>query len=216
MRREVEALARQAGKGSALCGALRPKVTRTNYRAVIGAGLASASTESSERTKKTYSRAARRESLVPGLLLPGKVGEDPSIAIVIDVSGSVTRAMAQKFINHAMTIATQYPSVRLYLISHTSEVCWQGWLKAGGDPKAIEQASAFTGGTDFAPAYDAARKVAPQGKFDALVHFTDGYNFGAWPMPPARRLVVGLCGGDKLPMDTPMPAKVIPVTEAEE
>lgn len=215
MRREVEALAQQAGQGSHVCQALRPKVVRSNFKAAIGAGMSSANTEASERTTKTYSRANRREALMDGLILPGSIGTDPTICVVLDASGSVSRELLAKCAGHCLKLATEYPNVRIRLITHTDEVCFDEWLKPGGDVKRIMDATAHTGGTDFAPAYEAARRVAPRGKFDALVHFTDGYNFGEWPAVPAKRLVVGLCGGTELPQETPIRAKVIPVTEGE-
>lgn len=222
MRREVEALAQQAGQGSHVCNALRPKVSRSNFRAVIGAGMSDANTEASERTTKTYSRASRREGLLEGLVLPGTIGTDPSICVVLDASGSVSRELLAKCAGHCVKIATEYPNVRLRLITHTDRVEFDEWIKPGGDVKRIMEATGHTGGTDFAPAYDAARRVAPRGKFDALVHFTDGYNFRPWPMPPAKRLVVGLCGRESMESGVsgsnsapPVRAKVIPVTEGE-
>jgi len=217
LRRSVEALAKMAGKGTHIVDALTPRVARTNYRNVIGAGLDFATTESSERTTKTYSRASRREGLLEGLVLPGYLGADPSICIEIDKSGS-TEQYAQKFIDHAFKVAKDYPNVKMYLVVHTDRVCWEGWVKPGGDSKILHDASRFSGGTSFAPGYEAAKKVAPRGKFDALVHFTDGYNFGPWPMPPARRLVVGLCGDGDTEGITPlpMPAKVIPISMGED
>lgn len=219
IRRDVEALARQAGIGTHCVEALKPKVARTNYRAVIGAGLDTASTEASERTRTTYSRASRREAFIPEVILPGKIGEDPSICVVIDFSGS-TSFYAQKFVDHAQKIATDYPTVRVLLVAHTDRVVYQSWLKPGGDAAKLEAASKFSGGTDFAPAYDAARVEAKKlagGKFDALCHFTDGFNFRDWPLPPSRRLIVGLCGDSNVEGITPlpMPAKVIPVTTGD-
>lgn len=214
MRRDVEMLARQAGKGTHIIDALKPKRVRTNYRSVIGAGLDMANTEASERTKKTYSRASRREAFEPEVVMPGYEGTDPTVCIVIDFSGS-TGMFAQKFVDHAQKVATDYPSTKILLIAHTDRVTYQSWLKPGGEPAKLEAASKFSGGTDFAPAYDAAREAAkklPGAKFDALCHFTDGVNFSKWPMPPARRLVVGLCGDGEGHTPLPMVAKVIPVT----
>lgn len=213
LRRAVEHLAQLAGKGSHVVDALKPKVARTDYRRVIGAGLDFANTESADRTTKTYARASRREALLEGLILPGYVGSDPSVCIVIDKSGS-TSAYAQKFIDHAYKVARDYPQVRMYLIVHTSIVTWEDWIKPGGDVKKLEEASRASGGTAFQPAYAAARVVAPRGKFDSLVHFTDGFNNEDWPLPPARRLVVGLCGSVSEAATTPLPcpAKVIPIS----
>lgn len=215
MRRECEALARQAGRGSHCVEALKPKTVRTNYRSVIPAGLDMANTEASERTQTTYSRAARREALDPGVILSGRIGTDPTIVVVIDFSGS-TMAYAQKFVDHAQKLATDFPQTKILLIAHTDRVTYKAWLKPGGEPAKLSEASKVSGGTDFAPAYDAAREEArklPGARFDSLVHFTDGFNYREWPMPPAKRLVVGLCGADSAGhTPLPCPAKIIPVS----
>ncbi len=116
-------------------------------------------------------------------------------------------------------LASQYPGSRVYVISHTSDVVWQGWLKDGGDAKQLAEATAFGGGTDAKPAYDAARKIRPRG-FDAGVHFTDcELCDDVWPTVPAKRFVVGACGlaSNGVPHGTPVPpgTRVIPVAMAE-
>lgn len=219
LRREVEAMARQeaqiAGRESHLADALKPKRVRTNYRNVIPAGLDVANTEASERTQTTYARAARREALMPEVILPGYQGTDPSVCIVIDFSGS-TGIFAQKFVDHAQKVATDFPNTKILLVTHTDRVTYKAWLKPGGDAAKLEESSKFSGGTDFAPAYVTAKEEAarlPGGKFDSVVHFTDGYNIGnKWPMPPCRRFVVGLCGSGEGITPLPMVTKVIPVT----
>lgn len=215
MRRQVEALASQAGQGSSTCAMLRPKISRSNYRSVIGAGFSDSQTEASDRTQNTYSRVRRREALMEGLIQPGKIGSEPTICVVLDASGSVSRELLAKCAGECVKIATEFPNVRLLLITHTDRVEFCEWIRPGGDVSAITRATGYSGGTSFEPAYDRARELAPRGKFDALVHFTDGENFGDWPMPPARRLIVGLCGAETLPQPTPIRAKVMPVTEGE-
>lgn len=216
MRREVEALARQAGRGTAIADMLKPKLARTDWRQVLRSGFESASTEASDRTRNTYSRASRRESLMPELCLPGKIGDDPSIAVVIDVSGSVSRGLVKKAADETLKLASQYNGVRVFFVTHTSEVCFADWLREGGDTRAIETGTGFSGGTDAGPAYEKCREVAPRGKFDVLVHFTD-CELGTWPTVPARRLVVGACGVTGQPgqyaSQPPPGAKIIPVTE---
>lgn len=218
MRRAMEAAARQAGTGTHCVEALRPKRERTNYRSVIPAGMDVASTEASERTQNTYGRASRREAFDPAMILPGKIGSDPSVCVVIDFSGSCQH-FAQRFADHAQKVATDYPNVSVLLIAHTDRVTFKSWLKPGGDSAKLEEASKRSGGTLFQPAYEAAKEAAkgralPGGRFDALVHFTDGENGAEWPQPPARRLVVGLTGATQPGSHTKLPcvAKIIPVT----
>jgi len=220
LRRDCEAMARQAGKGTHVADLLKPKAERTDWRAVLRSGFDKANTESSERTRKTYSRASRREALMEGQIKPGYIGEDPSVCVVFDVSGSVARDLVQKAAGECLKLASQYSGTRVYVVSHTSEVVWEGWLKAGGDVKQLIEATGFSGGTDAKPAYEAARKVKPKG-FDALVHFTDCELCDPeWPTVPAKRFVIGACGlaSNGVPHGTPPPpgARVIPVTVGAE
>lgn len=216
LRRDCEAMARQAGKGTAIADLLKPKQARTDWRAVLRSGFDKANTESSERTRKTYSRANRREALMDGLCLPGKVGEDPTVCVVFDVSSSVSRQLVEKAAGECLKLAGQYNGTKVYVISHTSDVVWEGWLSEGGDAKKLTEATAFQGGTDAKPAYDAARKIRPKG-FDALVHFTDCELCDPeWPPVPTKRFVIGACGmaSNGVPHGTPPPpgARVIPVS----
>lgn len=205
------------GKGTAIADALKPAPSRTGWREVIGAGMAAASTEASNRTTKTYGRASRREPIDEGIVLPGYTGSDPSICVLFDVSGSVSRDLVAKSAGHLLKMAAEFPSMRIFFATHTDEVCWSGWIKAGGDANAITEATSYSGGTDATSAYALANEVAPKGGFDCLVHFTDCDLPGKWPESPSKRLIVGALGrgslGD-LYCKPPPGARVIPVQES--
>jgi predicted metal-dependent peptidase len=110
------------------------------------------------------------------------------------------------------TVSREFPEVRVYLVTHTSRVEWEGWLRAGGDISKAKEATRFEGGTDFRPAYDAVSKVA---RFDVAVHFTDGFNAGPWPEPCARQLIVGLWGSGSGATPVPEGVRVVPVASVE-
>jgi len=205
------------GKGTSIAEALKPVPSRTGWREVIGAGLAAASTEASNRTTKTYARASRREPIDPGIVLAGYTGSDPSICVLFDVSGSVSRTLVEKSAGHLLKMASEFPLMRIFFATHTDEVCWSGWIKAGGDVNAITEATSYSGGTDARPAYEAAQQAAPKGGFDCLVHFTDCDLPGDWPESPSKRLIVGALGRaslGELYCKPPAGARVIPVQES--
>lgn len=114
---------------------------------------------------------------------------DPSIAIVVDVSGSMSRQWVEDIIGHVKALAGTYPNIATALVVHTSEVHYADYINAQTSVKAIAGALDYSGGTFVQPAYDALAKM--RNKFDALVHFTDMEVEVPWPSPPSRRLYVG-------------------------
>jgi predicted metal-dependent peptidase len=147
------------------------------------------------------------------IMTPGKIGTEAWVAFAGDVSGSMTDEGRQTLIGFIESTAREFPDVRVFLVTHTDRVEWKGWMKAGGDLGAAKAATGFSGGTDFKPAYDAVREAGK--KFDALVHFTDGYNAGEWPECPARQLIVGLWGSGHGMTTPPAGAQVVPVASVE-
>jgi len=187
LRETVAAICDQIGKGnSAVRALLRPAPARTNWKRILRHGVTVAMAQQS-RDVPTFARAGRRES--PGLIRPGWTGTAPKIAIVIDVSGSMDRKWVDEIAAECKSISRTFPGIRMRLTTHTAEVCWDGWVTDMGKGDTLADAVSFTGGTDAAPAYEA---VARAGKFDAMVHFTDGEL--EWPSCPAKRLIVGAFG----------------------
>lgn len=199
--------AQKAGTGSAIADLLAPRPVKASVRQVIRQGFERASINAKNRTQPSYSRAGRRD-YEGGIVTPGKIGTEARVAFIGDVSGSLGEEGACTLIGFIESTAREFPDVRVYLVTHTDEVVFADWLKAGGDRSTAAKAAGFTGGTDFAPAYE---KVKSAGKFDVVVHFTDGYNGGDWPENPAKQLVIGLWGSGQ-GMTTPPPgAKCIEV-----
>lgn len=183
---EARTLAQAAGRGtSAVAALLAPRQQKINWKRVVRRGFELVCAKVG-RDWQTFSKRHRR-SPVHGAQLPGWQGFDPRIAVVIDVSGSMNREWVNEIVSEVKGLIKQFPGVNVYLVTHTSEVTWQGWVTQNTQTKLTEAVS-FSGGTDPAPAYEAVKKV---GKFDTLIHFTD-CEFGAeWPPVPAKSLVVG-------------------------
>ncbi len=211
-RATLKEASRSAGSGTAIAELLAPRPIRCSVRDLIRQGFEKASVTALNRVIPTYSRAGRR-SVDDLVTTPGKMGTEARVAFAGDVSGSMTDEGKRLLIGMIEKTSKEFPSVRVFLVTHTDEVTFADWLKAGGDLSKAKQATAFSGGTDFKPAYDAVAKAGA--KFDVLVHFTDGFNAGPWPECPARQLVVGLWGSGHGATPMPAGAKVIPVADVE-
>lgn len=183
------ALSQGIGTGSNVAEMLRPRPPRCSWETVLQTGRSMASLESANRTTRTYSRAGRRSTLLRGGVVPGRRGDKPSMAVIIDVSGSMSRESVAQIIGECMKISSLLGN-RLFLAVHTEKLEFADWLKPG-DVDMLTRATAFSGGTDAEPAYEACRQI---GFFDCIVHFTDTMLGGSWPEVPARRLVVGATG----------------------
>ncbi len=220
---EMREMMASIGKGSAVAEALQPPPVRSSFEKVIRAGAEQASLTASSRVERSYSRMSRRVNpLDPDITLPGQIGTEASLCVMLDASGSVGEEAVARCVAHVLKVQRAFPGMKCYFITHTSDVCWKGWLKLGGDTAGLTEAAKFTGGTDDESAYQAAREAAPKGRFDTLIHFTDGELPGQeWHAVPARRFVVGLCGRAGLDPDNimrkpPEGTKVVPVAEGED
>lgn len=175
---------------SAMAGLLERVPSRVDWRSIL-TGAVSQCARTTRRDFESYSRRNRR-SPVNGIQWPGWKGLDPRIAVVIDCSSSMDREWIAKIVGHCERLTGQYPGSKVFLVTHTSGVCWAGWLRAGGDLKALYDATAYGGGTQAGPAYERVR--AENARFDFLVHFTDTEIESPWPEPPARKCVIGAFG----------------------
>lgn len=208
MRANIREQALGAGKGSApLANALVPPKVRVDWRSVLRHAMETANDEAQDRSERSFSRASRRE--IPDIIMPGLIGTEARLAVVIDVSGSVGPAWAARAVAYIERLSDAFPGSRVFLATHTDCLCWSGWVTPGTDTQAIIDSTKFSGGTDAAPAYDAVR--ATKAPFDVLVHFTD-CDLPGWPACPAKRQVVGvMCRSDR-PSGLPSGARTVFVT----
>lgn len=183
---------REAGRGSALGKAMAPKAGRISWRDVLRNAMNQALTDSASRTVPTYSRASRRPGLFPGVVLAGRAGSTPRLAVCLDISGSMGDDAVATIASECLKIQKDYPKSQVFLVTHTDRPTWFGWLKPGGDASSITAATAYTGGTDC---HEAWKLIQAEGKFDSMVHFTDGEII--WPEQApvkAERLTIALTG----------------------
>lgn len=203
---QARAHALLAGRGSsALAHLMTPYEPTIDWARVIRRGFNLAQVRPGNEFA-SYSRVPRRASL-SGLIRPGWFGGAPSVAFVVDVSGSMAREWVSQIVGEIVSAMATFQT-KAFLVTHTDQVCWAGWVKPG-DKEAIIEACGHSGGTDPTSAY--ARVGEEKTPFQALVHFTD-CELSAWPENPARKLIVGAFGrGAETPYCTPPEgAEVIP------
>lgn len=135
----------------------------------------------------TWNKPNRR-AWMRGIYLPGPVGQERKLAVVIDTSGSMSDDALKQVISETSAIANQ-ASASIYLVVHDVAVMWSGWLRRATVAE-ISGCLSGRGGTMFQPAYDAVE--ATRLRFDGFVHFTDaGHGDRMWPKKPP--LVRGDC-----------------------
>lgn len=216
VRREVEACARQlggkfAGRGSAVADLLAPTPSRVDWRKLCRQGYEHVSSEAEERSRRSFSRLARRPELVAGILRPGHIGTEGTLAGVCDVSGSISREQVAQIAGHMLKLCKQFPQVKVIFVAHTDRVEFAQVLKPGGDLASIMKGLKHTGGTRVQPAYDKVLELNKGKKVDNLIHFTDGFIENPWPEVPAKRFIVGQVGSGDGGTPKPDKARVVPV-----
>lgn len=209
----AKVIERIVGKGSAMCDVITPKPSYQNFADLLRFGARQADT-SAGRNFRTYARASRREGSDPKILLPGYVGGVPKFAIVIDASSSMFREWIAKIATETIKLAKVFPKLKIYLLTHTDRVVWAGWITDKSATRDVQDATAFGGGTEVAPAYAALAKL---GQWDAILHFTDCEVERPWPVPPTRKLIIGAWGdGAWRPYSTPPAgAKLVPCRDCD-
>lgn len=136
------------------------------------------------RTEPTWTRPSRRQSVTPGILQPGWRRPVPSVAMVIDTSGTVDdrllgRAMAE--VDGAVT-ALGLPGAAVTVLACDAAVGAVTRVRRAGDATLVGG-----GGTDIRVGIAAASGLRPRP--DLIVVLTDGYT--PWPAtPPAGSAVV--------------------------
>lgn len=181
------------GNGSAIAEAFAPTRARVDWRSILRNAFETASEDAQDRSERSFARSSRRAALTPNVLMPGLIGTQARIAVIVDVSGSVGPEWAAKAAGYIEKLQEDFPEVGAWLGTHTDRTTWAGWLKPG-DAEKLPEALAFTGGTDATSVYadcaEAGRKSGA-GTFDVLIHFTD-CELPNWPTVPARRFIVGV------------------------
>lgn len=143
---------------------LKPKV---NWRTVLQNRIRTCETTVYKlREKDNYKRPSRKTCWGGGAILPKKAGQQLSMVLSFDTSGSITHTMLNQFLSEIKG-AIQYSEIKQCYLWNT-KVYWKGSEKELSN--SIEKIYE-TGGTDG----DCIKQVGESIKSDIYIHFTDGY-----------------------------------------
>lgn len=156
-----------------------------------------------------YNRSSRRTAAVPQVVFPTLVRPVPSIAVVVDTSGSISGDLLSAALSEVAGI------LRTGGRRGVSVLCVDAAVQTARRVFDVRQVKPQGGGgTDMGIGIAAAAKLRPVP--DVCIVLTDGYT--PWPAhPPAgMNVVIGLLGADKDTGTTPGWAKrVIRVVDTE-
>lgn len=186
---QAQAAARGTASMQALGPLLQPKPAAISWRTMLRATLNRVAA-SGGRDMQSATRRNRRSPA--GVILPGWISHRPSVAIVIDSSGSMSDDMLTRAVAESRAIG-EASGCRIFLALHDSACYFAGWIDTKGAPERLSRLMNHRGGTDAEPAYE--RVGEERARFDVLIHLTDG-ELGPWPALPrnARRLVAAIVG----------------------
>ena len=186
---QATAAARGTASMAALGPLLTPKPAAVSWRTMLRATLNRVAA-SGGRDMQSATRRNRRSPA--GIILPGWISVRPSVAIVIDSSGSMSEDMLSRAVAESRAIG-EATGCRVFLALHDSVCYFAGWIDTKCSPEKLSKLVTKRGGTDAAPAYE--RVGAERARFDVMIHLTDG-ELGEWPALPrnARRLVAAIVG----------------------
>lgn len=145
------------------------------------------------RTDYTYSRPSRRQGASPRIVLPGMRRPLPSVAMVVDTSGSVD----DRLLGRAMgEVDGALRSLGVRGAGVTVLACDAAVHTVARVRRARDARLGGGGGTDMRVGLAAAAELRPRP--DLVVVFTDGYT--PWPETPPRgaAVVAAILGRDRL------------------
>jgi predicted metal-dependent peptidase len=122
-------------------------------------------------------------------IFPRYKKNNPTLAVIIDISGSMARPWVEQVIRKTYELTRAFPDTNVCLVTHTARVEWSGWVNGKTSASKIAESCRNSGDTRAQPAYDKVKEMC--GSVDAVVHFTDTYIENPWPKVPGRRLIVG-------------------------
>jgi predicted metal-dependent peptidase len=120
-----------------------------------------------------------RKSQHCGAILPGMTNDETvDVSVCIDMSGSISDAMAKDFLSEVKGIMDEYVDFKLDLWTFDTEV--YNYVQFTGDTadEIMEYECKGGGGTDFMANWDFMKEQGIEPK--KFVMFTDGYPCGSW------------------------------------
>jgi predicted metal-dependent peptidase len=185
---------RQAGtqEGNMLADLLDVPPPKVRWSEVLRGALYRAIAEAG-RDDVSWSRRSRRSGTE--IILPGGITYRCKASVVIDSSGSMSDEDLARCVAETTAIVNNC-RVPVFLVVHDHAVQEACWIRPGARTTVhnnIKKRMKGRGGTSFVEAYDRVEKEP--GKFNVMVHLTDGEVY-EWPNRPSsvRRLVVALVG----------------------
>lgn len=201
---------RQAGTqdGNLLADLLDIPPPKVRWAEVLRGALSRAIAEAG-RDDVSWSRRSRRSGTE--IILPGGITYRCKAAVVIDTSGSMSDEDLSRCVAETTAIVNNC-RVPVFLVVHDHCVQEACWIRPGARNivhSNIKKKMKGRGGTSFDEAYDRVEKEP--GKFNVMVHLTDGEVYD-WPDRPSsvRRLVVALLGSAN-DTQAPKDARIIEV-----
>lgn len=202
---------RQAGtqEGNILADLLDIPPPKVRWSEVLRGALYRAIAEAG-RDDVAWTRRSRRST--PEIILPGGITYRCKAAVVIDTSGSMSDEDLSRAVAETTAIVNNC-RVPVFLVVHDHGVQEACWIRPGAKNTVhsnIKKRMKGRGGTSFVEAYE--RVEEEPGKFNVMIHLTDGEIYGEWPSRPlsVRRLVVALLGSANKE-DVPQDARIIEV-----
>jgi predicted metal-dependent peptidase len=120
-----------------------------------------------------------RKSQHCGAILPGMLNEETiDVSVAIDMSGSISDAMAKDFISEVKGIMDEYQDFKLDLFCFDTEVYNYAQFTADNADEIMSYECKGGGGTDFDACYKFMKAEGIEPK--RFIMFTDGYPCGSW------------------------------------
>lgn len=181
---------------------------RVDWRKELAAVIRNAVRKVMGQSDYTYRRPSRRQSAVTDVVLPAMDKYLPSVAVVVDTSGSMSaRQLAQGLaeIKGVLNALGHGERIVVFSVDAQASAC-----QAVFSPKQVKLTGG--GGTDMGVGIAAAAQHRPTPNI--IIVFTDG--FTPWPekAPPRSKVTICICS-DKAP-PTPSWASTVRVPVAEE
>lgn len=134
--------------------------------------------ESSLKNNYSFMRPSRK-AWHTGAVLPGMLPQEHlDVAIAIDMSGSISQAMAQDFLSEVKGMMDMYATYSIHVYSFDTEVYNPVTFSDDNGEDIYDYEPVGGGGTDFDCAFEymKANDIVPK----QFIMFTDGYPCGSW------------------------------------
>ena len=160
-----------AGAGSVLIGELlAPEPPPCRWGTLIRQYAQQASS-AGERCGRTYARAHRRSGMCSTLVPDWQKGS-ANIAVLLDTSASMPDATLAQACSELVSIQSEVPSTRIFLVAFDTKVQFAEWLGEDEDAESLRRACRGRGFTDAESAYE--RVSDEEEEFAFLLILTDG------------------------------------------